>query len=164
MILELKTTIAELHTTLTLQGIDKKTLDSKLLESDIFQKLVIQVQAIVAYCAYLKQRTEKAEYNILEIEKTRAFELNDLQIKENQQKLLLVKKNKILEMEVSNLRDSKNQLQFELQTKINSLKNYESKYGTSGMDIEVENSNPITGNPNDPRNRAKAQSGEQDQG
>ena len=70
------------------------------MESDIFQKLVIQVQAVVAYCAYLKQRTEKAEQNILDIEKTRAFELNDLQIKENQQKLLLVKKNKILEIEV----------------------------------------------------------------
>lgn len=81
---ELKNTIAELHTSLNLQAIDKKTLDNKLLESDLFQKLVIQVQAILAYCAYLKQRTEKAEQNILDIEKSRAFELNDLQIKENE--------------------------------------------------------------------------------
>jgi hypothetical protein len=119
---ELIDQIEFLRAKIQMSKIDKNALDNKLLESEIFQKLVIQVQAVVAYCGYLKQRTEKAESNILEIEKMRAFELNDLQLKENEQKLNLVRNNKVLERELTKVKEAKTQLQLELSLKINALK------------------------------------------
>jgi hypothetical protein len=151
--------VENLRAKLMVERIDKKALDSKLLESELFQKLVIQVHAVVAYCGYLKERTEKAETNILEIEKMRAFELDDLQIKENEEKLKLVRKNKILEREQYKLREAKSQLQLELQLKINAMRALEKSLSNGGgMAIESQPAQQQNINPNDPRARAQQSS------
>lgn len=96
--------------------VNKQNLDTKFLESVLFEDLSKQLLDVVSYSMTLKNHLDRAEKNLIEIQTRRNSELSELYDRTNEEKLRLNTQISSLNRELSAAKDK----QVELQRKLDS--------------------------------------------